>query len=275
MSQQSNLGEQAIDKVAELAINSQLEQTDQLDVAVKTDPVKLIQGKVDSVKVAAEGMVVKPDLRAAAVGIEADAVAIDPLKVMLGEIVLTETLNANAHVLLTETDLNQALASDFLRRKMQDLRLDVQGTPTRMQIEQIVLTVPDDQFLLLDAVLTLIGLDQQNLDQPHPAQPHPAQPTLDQQTLEQHKQFSAVVKPFLSQDGYCLNLELVSAEGQGLNLDFIRALLDQVAMLLDLRNFGLSNMTFRLKEIRLQPGQILLRGGTQIEPGSLNELSNT
>lgn len=270
MSQQSNLGEQAIDKAAELAINSQLEQTDQLDVAVKTDPVKLIQGKVDSVKVAAEGMVVKPDLRAAAVGIEADAVAVDPLKVMLGEIVLTETLNANAHVLLTEADLNQALASDFLRRKMQGLRLDVQGTPTRMQIEQIVLTLPDDQFLLLDAVLTLIGLDQQNLDQQHPDQQ-----TLDQQTLEQQKQFSAVVKPFLSQDGYCLNLELVSAEGQGLNLDFIRALLDQVAMLLDLRNFGLSNMTFRLKEIRLQPGQILLRGGTQIEPGSLNELSNT
>ncbi|MCU0527651.1 MAG: DUF2993 domain-containing protein [Elainella sp. Prado103] len=245
MSQQPNLGEQAIDKVAELAISSQLEQTDQLDVVVKTDPLQLMQGKVETVTVAAEGMVVKPDLRATAVGIEANSIAIDPLKVMLGEIVLTESLSANAHVVLTERDINQALASDFLKAKMQNLQIQMQGRPTSLQIEQITLKLPDDQALWLEVRLKLV---EQN----------------------EYKQFSAMVKPLLAEAGYCLNLEVIAVEGEGLTLDFVTVLLNQVEELLDLRNFNLGNISLRLKEISLQPGQILLRGGTVIEPGSLN-----
>ncbi len=59
MSEQAGLGEQALNKAAEVGLSSQLDAVDNLDVDVKTDPLKLIQGQVDAVTISGEGMVMQ------------------------------------------------------------------------------------------------------------------------------------------------------------------------------------------------------------------------
>lgn len=249
MSQEQNLGEQALDKVAEIAIQSQLDQAEQVDVEVKTDPIKLMQGKVDSVSIAGEGMVIKQDLRATAVGIETDAVAIDPLKAILGDIQLKEPLNAKAQILLDEVDLNRALSSDYLRGKMRHLEILYQGTPTLITIEQVELRLPNDSEMMINLRLHLPASGEQ-------------------------KTIAAIIKPSLADEGHRINLEIISAQGEGISLDFAAALFEKVMELLDLRNFDSDSFTLQLRDLDVQPGKLLLRAKTTMEPGAINELTS-
>ncbi len=51
MPENPGLGEQALNKAAEIGLSSQLDEVDSLDVDIKTDPLKLVQGQVDSVTI--------------------------------------------------------------------------------------------------------------------------------------------------------------------------------------------------------------------------------
>lgn len=59
MPESSGLGEQALNKAAEIGLSSQLDEAENLDVNIKTDPLKLVQGQVDSVSVEGEGLVMQ------------------------------------------------------------------------------------------------------------------------------------------------------------------------------------------------------------------------
>lgn len=59
----ADLGEQALSKLTEIGIASQLDEVEAIEVDVKTDPIKVIQGKVDAVSVEGKGMVMQKDLR--------------------------------------------------------------------------------------------------------------------------------------------------------------------------------------------------------------------
>lgn len=244
MSDEQNLGEQALDKVAEIALTSQMDQVDKVNVDIRTDPMKLVQGKLDSVSITGEGMTMKQDLRAEAVGISTSSVAINPLKAVLGEIELTQPTDAQIQVLLTETDLNRALNSDFLSDKMKNLQMELEGKPAVIDVQQVTLQLPRSGEMALDA-------------------------TILQHGSTEAKQFSVVTKPSLKDDGHRIGLEIVSVEGQGLSLEFVTALLEQVVELLDLRNFELDGCSFQLKDFDVQAGKVLLRGNATIEQALL------
>lgn len=59
----SEIGEQTLNQIAKVALSSQLDWADELDVRVKTDPGKLVQGQLDSFFVDGSGLVVRSDLR--------------------------------------------------------------------------------------------------------------------------------------------------------------------------------------------------------------------
>lgn len=56
-SDRSDLGNQALIKVAEIGITSQLDTVEKIEVDIRTDAGKLIQGKVDSVVISGQGLV--------------------------------------------------------------------------------------------------------------------------------------------------------------------------------------------------------------------------
>jgi hypothetical protein len=234
------LGEQALDKVAEVAISSQLDEAEQVDVDIRTDPVKIVQGRVDSVAISGEGLTMKQDLRIDSVKINAHTVAIDPLKAITGELELTEPLNAQTRILLTEADLNRALASGYLRQKMQNLQIKHENEGIPVSIEQATIQLQENQQIRSDARIFLPKTNER-------------------------KQLTSVFVLSLKDDGYKIAIEVISAEGEGLSLEFLTALFEQLIELLNLRNFNLGGGSLRIQELEVYPGKILLQATTVIK----------
>ena len=87
MQENQGLGEQALNKAAEIGLSSQLDEVEALDVDIETDPLKLVQGQVDSVTIAGEGMVMQKDLRMEELDMHMSGVAINPLSAAFGKII--------------------------------------------------------------------------------------------------------------------------------------------------------------------------------------------
>ncbi|WP_416666309.1 LmeA family phospholipid-binding protein [Egbenema bharatensis] len=234
MNDKPDLGEQALDKVAEIAISSQLDEAEEVDVDIRTDPGNLIQGKLNSVGVSGEGMTMKRDLRVEAVQMETDAVAIDPLKSMTGELELTKPLNAKTRILLTETDLNRALKSDYLRPKMQGLEIRHEDKVIPINIEAATVHLQENGQIRSDASLFLIETNER-------------------------KRLTSTLVPSIKEDGNKIQLEIISAEGEGLSLEFLTVLFEQIVELLDLRNFDLGGNALKLQRIDVRPTKIFLQ----------------
>lgn len=240
MNSEPGLGEQALSKVAEMGITSQLDEVEELNVDIRTDPIKVLQGEVDSVTIEGKGMVIQQDLRMETLEISTDRVAIDPLSVVFGNIELTQPTTADARIVLTEADLNRALSSDFLQSKLKLLKLQYQGKPITVDIQQVKLGLPGEGKILIKAeFIVLEGAER--------------------------KEVSAVCMPRLNQTEQRIELEIVSAEGQGLTPELATAIFNQVTTLLDLKNFELPGMSLHLREFDIQVGQVVLCANTQIE----------
>jgi len=260
MNREPDLGEQALDKAVEFALTSQLDKIEQVDIDIRTNPGKLVQGQVDSVSLTGEGMVMKQDLRVESAEIHTDSVAINPLKAVFGEIEFTQPTNAKTEILLTEADLNRALASNYLQGKMKNLKVESQGQSTTVDIKQISLHLLDSDQIKLDADFYVFenGKSHTNEDES------------DTTRMDRNKHFSAIVRPFLEDDGQRINFEVLSAEGQGLSLTFITDLFEQIVKLLDLRNFELEGWTLQLTNLDIQEGQLFIQAATTIEKLSKN-----
>lgn len=239
MSDEQNLGEQALGKVAEIAITSQLDETQNVNVDISTNPIELMQGKVESVSISGEGMVMKQDLRVEALGVNIDSVSIDPLKAVVGKIELTQPANAQVQVLLMEEDINRALNSEYLRDKMHDLAVDVEGSRIAFDIQHAKVRLQRPSEMDLDVTILL-------------------------KPENEVKQFSATAKPFLEDNGQRIALEILSAEGKGLTLEFVTALMEKLIELLDLRKFDLNGASIQLKDFDIQVGKVLVRGASTV-----------
>ena len=104
-----NFGEQAINKIATLALSSQLNEAQQLNVRVKTDPALLSQGKLASLLIDGTGLVTRGDLQMQQMYLEMDEISVSPFKALMGNIVLTQPTQGTAKFVLTEKDFDRAL----------------------------------------------------------------------------------------------------------------------------------------------------------------------
>jgi len=239
--QQADIGEQALSKAAEVALSSQLDEAERLDVDIRTDPLKLIQGELDSVKIQGEGLVMQKDLRAQELQVRTKNIAINPLSAAFGKIELTRPTEANAHVVLTEQDLERAFNSEFIHEKLQNLDVHVDGQPMTINTKQVELHLPGDSKIALKAEILLNKTGE-----------------------TKEVSFSAV--PRVSAGGQRLSLEQVQyAEGKDVSPELTAALLESASELLDLRNFELQGMSLRLKGLDVQKGKLTLQAEAQVE----------
>lgn len=235
-----NLGEKAISKIAEIQIADQLDETESLDVDIRTDPAKIVQGEVDSVEISGKGLVLKQDLRMENLEVKTDSVAINPLSAVFGNIELTRPTTAEAHIVLTEADLNRALTSDFLQSKLQGLQMEMQGQKMTVDVQEARIKLPgNNQFEIKADFL------------------------LREQTKVQN--VSAIAVPKIEENGHRISLEILSVEGHNLTSELITAILDQLTNLLDLRNFNLPGISLKMHQLDAQKGQLLIQAKTQIE----------
>lgn len=237
----SDLGGQALNKVAEIGISSQLDEVKNLDVEIETDSLKLMSGAVDSVSIKAEGLVMQHDLRIEEMEVHTGHVALNPLSVAFGKIELTRPTDADTHVVLTEKDINRAFNSDFIRDKMQDLNVHVNGELATVDAHQIEFGLPGDGKIFLSTAVTL-------------------------QTTQEQKRVAFTTVPKVGQCGQQVLLEEVQyVEGQDLPPELTEALLSQARELLNLKNFELDGMALRLKKLDVQKGRLVLESEAHVD----------
>ncbi|MHC5718999.1 MAG: LmeA family phospholipid-binding protein [Nostoc sp.] len=241
MADSPGLGEQALNKATEIGLSSQLDEVENLDVNIKTDPLKLVQGQVDAVTIEGEGLVMQKDLRMEKLKIEMTSVAINPLSVAFGKIELTKPTDANAEVILTEADINRAFNSEYVRSQLQSQKIHINGQLTAIEPESVDFRLPGDGKVALNASIKLVETGE-----------------------NQQVAFSAV--PRISANGKTVTLENVEYGGsEEISPELTKALIDETSEILNLSNFDLKGMSLQVKQLQVEVGKLTLQAEAYIE----------
>ncbi|NJL20620.1 MAG: DUF2993 domain-containing protein [Leptolyngbyaceae cyanobacterium SM1_3_5] len=236
-----DLGEQALSKAAELGISAVLNEAESIEVDIRTDGFKLMQGELESVRIEGEGLVMKQDLRAEELTLEIDQVGINPLKAAFGEIEFTRPSEATAEMVLNEQDIERAFNSDFIRNKLQNLPVEINGQPVHLNVRSIHFSLPDTQKIALKA-----EVERQ-----------------DTKTIEQAA-FTAV--PTIDANGQRLKLAQVEYDnGAEISPELTTAILDSASDLLDLRNFDMKGVSIKLTQLAIAAGKLTFQGEAIVE----------
>ena len=229
------LEEQVLSKAAEIGLSSQLDEVDKLDVDVRTDVFKILQGQVDSVSVTGKGLVQK-DIRVEEIEIHVDNIAIDILSAIFGEFELDQPTDATARVVLTEQDINRALNSEYVRSKLSPLELNVDGELATIELQlPVELKLPGDGKMVFSGGMLL----------------HESSHT-------QQIGFIGVIHPRTSKQP--LLLEAFSCTpGQGISLELNIALMQKAKELLSLPYYEIQGTAFRIKDMEVQKGSLTVQ----------------
>lgn len=241
MSQQPGLGEQALNKAAEIGLSSQLDEVEELDVDIQTDPLKLVQGQVDSVTIEGEGLVMQGDLRVEELDMQMSSVAINPLSAAFGKIELTKPTEASTHVVLIEADINRAFNSEYVRTQLQNQPIQVNGQPMTIDAQHVDFRLPGEGKVSLNATVLL-------------------------RETGETKQIAFTAVPRVSANGQTVSLEDVQyGEAEELSPELTKALVDATSEILNLSNFDLEGMTLKVNTLKVEPGKLTLEAQAQVE----------
>ncbi|MEH2297476.1 LmeA family phospholipid-binding protein [Nostoc sp.] len=241
MADSPGLGEQALNKAAEMGLSSQLDEVENLDVNIKTDPLKLVQGQVDAVTIQGEGLVMQKDLRMEELKIEMTNVAINPLSVAFGKIELTKPTDANAQVVLTEADINRAFNSEYVRSQLQSQKIHINGKLTTIEPQHIEFRLPGDGKVALNATIKIVETGE-----------------------NQQVAFSAV--PSISANGKTVTLENVEyGESEEISPELTKALINETSEILNLSNFDLEGMSLQVNQLKVEVGKLTLQTEAHVE----------
>ncbi len=241
MSDSPRLDEQAIALAAEVGLSSKLDSADKLDVDVRTDLFKIVQGQADSVEVSGQGLVLQADIRVQEMELHLDSVAIDPLSALFGQIELTHPVDAIAKFVLTQEDLNRTLSSDYIKNQIQKLDLDVDGQIVTMALQQIKLLLPSENKVIVNgsALVTEIGNTRQI-------------------------GFNAVLRPRTSNQPILIE-SFKCQNGQNISLELAVALLEKMKQVTQSPVIELEKMALCVKQLEVEPGKLTLYTEAQIK----------
>jgi len=116
-----------IDQVIEDNLRSQINEAEQLEVRVNNTPsYRVLQGKLGKIQIAGRGIWLTPDIRVEALELETDPVNLDLPTLRQGNqgsirATLKQPLQAGVHLVLTESNLNQALLSPLVALQLQQI----------------------------------------------------------------------------------------------------------------------------------------------------------
>lgn len=235
-----NLGEETLNQIATLALSSQLDEAEKLEVQVKTDPGQLLQGQLEFLTIQGEGLVMQQDLRMQAMEIELNRLAIDPPQLLGGNIELTQPLEGVARILVTEADLNRAFNSELLGSQMQNLQLTVDNQPVTIDIRKINCHLLDTGAITIDATVWF----------QHTAESRPVA-------------FTATPCP--RQDGRGVVLEGVQYDPEkALPTEITEALLTKAREILSLSNFEMDGISLRIQHLEVGAGTLTFQAAADV-----------
>lgn len=234
MPDEPRLEEQVLSQAAEMGLSSQLDEVGDIDIDLRTDLLKMVQGQADSISIEGHGLVMQKDIRVQEMELHADGVAINPLSALFGQIELNHPINATARLVLKEQDINRALNSEYVRSRMQNLELNVDGQPVSLEMQQMELLLPGSGKMVFNG-----------------------KTLLHEMGTKRRVNFTAVFRPrTLSQPVMMEGFNCT--EGEGLSLEVTTALMQKLKELVNLPYLDLDGMALRIKDMEVQEGSLTL-----------------
>ncbi|MBD2294612.1 DUF2993 domain-containing protein [Anabaena sphaerica FACHB-251] len=241
MSENPGIGEQALNKAAEIGLSSQLDEVENLEVNIKTEPLKLIQGEIEQVHIVGEGLVMEQDLRMTAMDMQITSVAINPLSVAFGKIELTKPTRGKAEVVLTEADINRAFNSEYVRDKLQSQKILVNGQQVTISPQQVDFSLPGEGQILIKSKILLVETGE-------------------------IKQIGFTAVPHINASGKTVDLQDVEySQGQEISLELTQALIDATSEILNLSNFDLEGISLQVNKLEVEKGKLTLQAEADVE----------
>jgi hypothetical protein len=234
MPDEQRLEEQALSEAAELTISTQLDEVENIDVDVRTNLLKMLQGQVDSVAIAGQGLVIQKDIRLQELELHTDSIAINLLSAIFGEIELNEPAEASVRIVLTEQDINRALNSGYIRHKFRSLELNVDGQPMTVEPQQL------EVYLFKGSKIGFRGTI-----------------LLHEVSKRQRFGFTGMIRQGTIKEPLLLEA-FNCTEGMGISLELALALLNQAKRLINLPYINLEGIAFSIKAVDVQEGSLTL-----------------
>ena len=232
-------GEQAISKAAEIGFSSQLDEAQELDVEIETNPLEALQGKVDSVSVTGKKLV-QISLHLEEMKMHIGCINIDAMSAAFADIKLTKPTDATARFILTEQDISRALNSELMHNQLQNFKVQVDGQPMAVDVQQAEFFLPGDGKIGVKAEVFL------------------------QETSETHLvAFTAV--PNLGRSGTISLKDIQYSEGENLSPELTKILQDKITRLLGMRDFALERMSLHITNLEVQKDSMIIQSESHVE----------
>jgi LmeA-like phospholipid-binding len=236
MSEKPRLDEQAISKVAETILSDQIDTAQKLDVDMRTDPLKMVQGEIDSVSIAGKEVVTQQDLHIQEMELHTDRVDIDLLSILFGKVELNQPVNSTGKFVVTEADINQNLKSDFILSKLTPLKLNVDGQIVFLKLQPpMELQLPSENKLIFSSNVQISKGDK----------------------THQQVRFTGVIYPRTDNQDVLME-KFFLEEGQAISLNVLVALMNKLKELIDAPYLEFNGTAFRIKEMDVNKGSISL-----------------
>jgi LmeA-like phospholipid-binding len=240
MPNEHRLEEEFLSQEAERRISEKLDGAEKIEIDVQTDLLKIVQGQADGVSIAGQGLVIEKDVRVQEIKLQTDSININPLSALFGQIELNEPVNAIARIVLTEVDMNRTLASDFVRSKMQDFDLDVDGKIVSFEAQKIEIFLPGDGKIECKG---RVLLKEKGNTRPFA--------------------YTAIARPRTHSEPAMLE-SFNCTEGGGISIEVVTALMQKAKELMVLPYFKWEDMVFNIKDVKVETGSLILMVETQM-----------
>lgn len=235
-----DLGEQTLNKIARLALQSQFNKAQHLAVNVKTDANLLAQGRLESLSIDGVGLVMQSNLRMQEMRIQMGSIAVSPFKALMGNIQLTEPSQGTARFVLTEADLNRA----FEQKSLQDAtrRLDWQ-----LNGQSVAVVARSMQCRLLGNGKIAIAARAKS-----------------RATAEVHS-IGLNATPMLHPGKQGIFLEAVQDPNSAeLSPQLTRLWLETLTAIINLRNFEMPGLSLQIHSFQVEEGKLILQATTKM-----------
>lgn len=231
-----SLSEGAISKVAEIALSSQVDDSDKLTVDVSTDPASLTDGTLDAMTIRGEGLMIQKDLRMAEMKVSLGKLSVDPLKAVTGNLELSEPTQGKSHIVITETDLNRAFNSDYLEQQMGDIKVETENKAAVLDIDNMTCHLLQSGEISIEATAKILHSGE-------------------------IQEIEFISHPRIRDDKRGVVLENIRyQDDREVSPELTEALLDKAAQILDLSTFEMPGISLELENLQVTQGQLILDG---------------
>jgi hypothetical protein len=241
-----------VDRVAQDAIRKQFKAVEQLEVRVDNAPsYQLVQGKVDRVRIAGRGLFPADDIRLEALELETDPIQLDARRLRRGKPRLKEPLRSGVRLVLTQADLNRALRSPTILKRLTAFGVGALGQNSTRQQPQ--------RYSLLNPRITLLASQRLQLQAELQEGTDPATLKI---VAESGLEMISGRQLRLINPTVLINNEAVPEQ-------VIRPIANGISDQFDLRQLEKSGITARILQLNVTEQQINVAAFIQLAPDSL------